>query len=84
VPPERRADARECRRLMGALRDVKELIEIGAYQAGSDPMVDRARELAPAIDAFLQQPVGEGTLPEEAWAWLHRIVTHGVPGGMAA
>ena len=28
---------------MGALRDVKELIEIGAYQAGSDPLVDRAR-----------------------------------------
>ena len=78
VPPDRMADARECRRLMGALRDVKELIEIGAYQAGSDPMVDRARELAPAIDAFLQQPVGEGTPPDEAWGWLHRIVTHGV------
>jgi flagellum-specific ATP synthase len=84
VPSDRMADARECRRLMGALRDVKELIEIGAYQAGSDPMVDRARELAPAIDAFLQQPVGEETPPEEAWAWLHRIVTHGQPGGMAA
>jgi flagellum-specific ATP synthase len=75
VPAPRMADAREVRRLMGALRDVKELIEIGAYQAGSDALVDRARQLAPAIDAFLQQPVGESTPAPEAWEWLHRIVT---------
>jgi flagellum-specific ATP synthase len=69
------ADAQETRRLMGALRDVKELIEIGAYQPGSDPLVDRARALAPAIDSFLRQPVGESTPPAEAWAWLHQIVS---------
>jgi flagellum-specific ATP synthase len=73
VPPHQMADAREVRRLMGALRDVRELIEIGAYQAGSDPLVDRARELAPSIEAFLQQPMGEITPPAEAWAWLQRI-----------
>jgi flagellum-specific ATP synthase len=77
VPPAQMADAREARRLMGALRDVKELIEIGAYQAGSDATVDRARRLAPAIDAFLQQPVGDSTPPAEAWAWLNNIVTAG-------
>ena len=74
VPPAQMADAREVRRLMGALRDVKELIEIGAYQAGSDALVDRARELAPAIEAFLQQPMGESTPAHEAWAWMQRIV----------
>jgi flagellum-specific ATP synthase len=74
VPPQQMADAREVRRLMGALRDVKELIEIGAYQSGSDPLVDRARMLAPAIEAFLQQPMGESTAPEESWGWLQRIV----------
>jgi flagellum-specific ATP synthase len=74
VPPAQMADAREVRRLMGALRDVRELIEIGAYQAGSDPLVDRARQLSPAIDAFLQQPTGELTAPDEAWAWLGRLV----------
>ena len=73
--PDRMADAREVRRLLGALRDVRELIEIGAYQPGSDPAVDRARQLAPAIDAFLRQPTGDLTAPDEAWAWLHRIVT---------
>ncbi|HEX2072738.1 MAG TPA: FliI/YscN family ATPase [Geodermatophilus sp.] len=74
VPPAQMADAREVRRLMGALRDVRELIEIGAYQTGSDPLVDRARRLAPAIESFLQQPTGELTPPAEAWAWLGRIV----------
>jgi flagellum-specific ATP synthase len=77
VPPAQMADAREVRRLMGALRDVKELIEIGAYQSGSDPLVDRARALAPAIDSFLQQPVGDATPPAEAWTWLHQLVTAG-------
>ena len=74
VPPEQMADAREVRRLMGALRDVKELIEIGAYQPGSDPLVDRARQLAPAIDSFLQQPMGDSTPAAESWGWLQRIV----------
>jgi flagellum-specific ATP synthase len=59
---------------MGALRDVRELIEIGAYQAGSDPLVDRARQLAPSIESFLQQPMDESTPATESWAWLQRIV----------
>ncbi|MGY1831417.1 FliI/YscN family ATPase [Geodermatophilus sp. SYSU D01180] len=75
--PARMADAREMRRLMGALRDVKELVEIGAYQAGSDPLVDRARALSPAIDAFLRQPLEDCTSPDDAWAMLHRLVTAG-------
>jgi flagellum-specific ATP synthase len=53
---------------------VRELIEIGAYQTGSDALVDRARELAPLIDAFLQQPMGESTPSAESWDWLGRIV----------
>ncbi|MGY1672399.1 FliI/YscN family ATPase [Geodermatophilus sp. SYSU D00710] len=75
--PARMADAREMRRLMGALRDVKELVEIGAYQAGSDPLVDRARVLSPAIDAFLRQALEDTTSPDDAWAMLHRLVTAG-------
>jgi flagellum-specific ATP synthase len=77
VPPAQMADAREARRLLGALRDVKELVEIGAYQAGSDPLVDRARALSPALDAFLRQALEDTTTPAEAWDRLHRIVTAG-------
>ncbi|PRY49411.1 flagellum-specific ATP synthase [Geodermatophilus tzadiensis] len=75
--PARMADSREMRRLMGALRDVRELVEIGAYQPGSDPLVDRARMLSPAIDAFLRQSLEDSTSPEDAWSMLHRLVTAG-------
>jgi flagellum-specific ATP synthase len=77
VSPARMADAREARRLLGALRDVKELVEIGAYQAGSDPLVDRARALSPVLDAFLRQPLEDCTAPDDAWTMLHRLVTAG-------
>ncbi|WP_029430787.1 FliI/YscN family ATPase [Blastococcus sp. URHD0036] len=75
VPAAQMADAREARRLLGSLRDVKELIEIGAYQAGSDPLVDRARALSPALDAFLRQSMDDTTSTAEAWDRLHGIVT---------
>jgi flagellum-specific ATP synthase len=75
VPAAQMADAREARRLLGSLRDVKELIEIGAYQAGSDPLVDRARALSPALDAFLRQSMEDTTSTAEAWDRLHGIVT---------
>jgi flagellum-specific ATP synthase len=61
--------------MLGALRDVRELIEIGAYQTGTDPLVDRARRLVPDIDAFLRQSVDDSTSLPEAWARLHAIVT---------
>jgi flagellum-specific ATP synthase len=45
--------------LLAAWRDAKDLIEIDAYVPGTNPLVDRAVQLRPAIDAFLKQPVGE-------------------------
>jgi flagellum-specific ATP synthase len=75
VPPPQMTDAREVRRMMAALRDVRELIEIGAYQSGSDPLVDRARRLVPQIDGFLRQSTGDLTSPGEAFARLHAIAT---------
>ncbi|MCU1618418.1 MAG: fliI [Modestobacter sp.] len=75
VPAPQMTDAREVRRMMAALRDVRELIEIGAYQTGTDPLVDRARRLVPQIDAFLRQAVEDSTPPAESFARLHAIAT---------
>ncbi len=47
------------RELLAAWRDAKDLIEIDAYVAGTNPVVDRAVACKPAIDAFLRQPVTE-------------------------
>jgi flagellum-specific ATP synthase len=62
--------AREMRRLLNAHREVKELVEIGAYAAGSNPEADRALRLWPQLSAFLQQDQLIQVPAGEAWAQL--------------
>lgn len=42
-------------RMLAAYREAEELIQIGAYAKGSNPDVDAAIAVRPAIQAFLQQ-----------------------------
>ena len=56
--PEQRADATRLRRMLAAHRDVRELVEIGAYVPGADPDADAALALLPQIDDFLRQADG--------------------------
>jgi flagellum-specific ATP synthase len=49
----------ELRQLLAAYRDKADLIAIGAYERGTDPLVDRAVDLKPEIDAFLRQGLDE-------------------------
>ena len=62
------------RELLAAWRDAKDLIEIDAYVAGTNPVVDRAVELQPAIDAFCRQPVTEVTSLAATTEALLRLV----------
>ena len=71
---EQRAAATEMRRLLAAYREAKDLIEIGAYVAGTNPLVDRAVQLREAMDGFLRQDVHETTPAPDAWEWLERLV----------
>jgi len=57
--PEHLAKARALRMLLAAYTRSEDLIRIGAYQKGSDPMLDRAVENLPAIENFLQQGASE-------------------------
>jgi flagellum-specific ATP synthase len=43
------------RRLFATYKNSEELIRIGAYQKGSDPELDRAIALMPALREFLTQ-----------------------------
>jgi flagellum-specific ATP synthase len=72
--PEQRAASVELRRLLAAHRDARELIEIGAYVPGSNPQVDRAREIAPAADAFLRQGLYEPSDAATAWNQLQTLL----------
>jgi flagellum-specific ATP synthase len=69
-----RQDATTLRRLLAAHRDVRELVEIGAYAAGSSPDADRALALMPQLEAFLRQAVDEPSLAVETWEQLHQLV----------
>ncbi|TAK63674.1 flagellar protein export ATPase FliI [Methylobacter sp.] len=51
--------ARELRRLYSLYQQNRDLISVGAYQAGSDPRIDKAIEKNPAILDFLQQDMDE-------------------------
>jgi flagellum-specific ATP synthase len=71
---EQRAAGTDLRRLLAAKRDAKDLVEIGAYAPGSNPLVDRALELGPATDAFLQQDIDEIVPTGASWDALARLV----------
>jgi flagellum-specific ATP synthase len=51
---------------MAAFRDKRDLIAIGAYERGTDPLTDRAIDLRADIDDFLRQRVDEPTPAEDA------------------
>ncbi|HEX7106151.1 MAG TPA: FliI/YscN family ATPase, partial [Acidothermaceae bacterium] len=71
---QQREDATALRRMMAAHRDARELIEIGAYAPGSNPLVDSAVRLRSRIDAFLRQDIMAITPAAQAWNWLHDLV----------
>jgi flagellum-specific ATP synthase len=70
VTPELRDAGQKLRGALAAYREKEDLISIGAYQHGTDPVLDAAIALRPRIDAFLRQRVEEYTSPEDADAQL--------------
>ena len=72
--PEQRELTREVRRLMAAYRDAKDLIEIGAYSPGANPVVDQAVLLKDRIDEFLRQDVGRTVSAASSWAALADVL----------
>jgi len=65
--------AYEIRRLLAAWRDAKDLIEIDAYARGSNPVVDRAIAMKPAIDKFCRQRISDLSTLEETRQRLGRL-----------
>jgi flagellum-specific ATP synthase len=65
-----RSLAMRAREVLGTYRDVQDLIQVGAYVKGSDPKVDEAVAIVPAVETFVKQPVTEATPVGQAWARL--------------
>ncbi|MEM6616495.1 MAG: flagellar protein export ATPase FliI [Pseudomonadota bacterium] len=77
VPEHRRPIIREARSVLAAYDDMEELIRIGAYRQGADPLTDRAISLQPAFDAFLGQDPEETASMEEGYDGLAAILSGG-------
>lgn len=75
--PAQRALSLELRRLLAAEREVHELVEIGAYVPGTNPVADRALALRGALEAFLCQEVTDLQSAARSWADLEAIVGDG-------
>lgn len=65
---------------LSSYANMEELIRIGAYRAGADPLVDRAIALNPALEAFLSQDKDEATRLPDAFARLAGILNQGMVG----
>src|SRR4051812_11172581 len=59
--PAEREIVKAARQTLSAYANMEELIRIGAYRAGSDPLIDKAIDLNPALEAFLGQDKDEVT-----------------------
>lgn len=59
VSREHAEAARRVRQSLALYEEKRELVALGAYARGSDPRLDRAIQLQPEVDAFLQQDPGE-------------------------
>ena len=71
---EENALIRRARVLMSTYDDMEELIRLGAYRPGSDPLVDEAMFYQPALDAFLGQGKTEATDLATGYAMLENIL----------
>ncbi|MBY0178327.1 FliI/YscN family ATPase [Curtobacterium herbarum] len=80
---EQRATATALRKVMAARRAAQDLLDVGAYQRGTNPLVDAAVDHQDAIDAFSRQGMAEQVTAAGSWERLAGLVrTLGVGGGV--
>lgn len=82
--PTERELVDEARRVLALLERNRQIVEIGAYQPGSNPALDRALRIAPALDAWLRQRVDEAARRDEAYVALRALMTEAATGAPAA
>jgi flagellum-specific ATP synthase len=70
---EHLAAAVKVRAAISAYEESRDLIELGAYTSGTNPALDTAIRMRPAINAFLRQDVSAGFSLAEGWAGLQSL-----------
>ena len=80
VAPDHLDAPLKVKELLAAYRDHEDLISIGAYRQGANPIVDQAIALRDEINRFLQQKVSERGSVETARADLLKLVAKAPAG----
>jgi FliI/YscN family ATPase len=71
---EAEENARRFLRAWASIQEVEDLVQVGAYQEGQRPEVDRALANRERLEAFLRQEVGEPVDLERSWQELAEVV----------
>jgi flagellum-specific ATP synthase len=81
--PRQQQDARRIREALAAYRDSEDLIQLGAYTSGTNPVLDASIRLRPELLDFLRQPHTENAPLEETLARLETLAVR-LDGGNGA
>ena len=73
IPEQQYARVRNFKQLLSSFQRNRDLVSVGAYAKGSDPMLDCAIALWPELEAFLQQGIFERSGWEDSVQALDRI-----------
>lgn len=85
ISPTHRMAANSLMGLEAAYREKEDLILVGAYQKGSDPMVDASLRMREQVTGFLRQRPDEVTAFGATRGALQHVIQQAqLPGGMAA
>lgn len=71
---------RRARAVLALYNDMADMIRLGAYRGGSDPLIDEAIVLAPRIEAVLRQQRDEHTDLPKAFEMLHQALNPAAEG----
>ena len=72
--PEERPVIDEARRLLRVYEDVAELVQLGAYRPGTDPLTDRAIYFQPQLQEILKQSEEEKSMLQEDVTMLANLL----------
>jgi flagellum-specific ATP synthase len=77
TPPDNLRLAKQFKTLVSRYQRNRDLINVGAYAAGSDPVLDQAIALWPRLEAFLQQGMHENAGFDDSVARLRALIESG-------
>jgi flagellum-specific ATP synthase len=63
--------------ILSTWEDMQDMVRLGAYRAGSDPKVDEAVRLAPALEEVLKQSRNEAATLAESFQALRAVFAAG-------